>query len=166
MTTRSSQQAPRLPKGCTKHIKSALLHAISLATMALTVARSRAATSRARRHRLQAQLDRAHTEIALLKEELGIKDSRWSRLPSRRRPHYSPIQRMRILQLKAARGWSYEQAAQIFLVDEQTLRSWLRRVDEEGERALIQTSDPVNKFPDFVRRLDQSIPSRPSTRVM
>jgi transposase InsO family protein len=40
-----------------------------------------------------------------------------------------------------------------FLVDEQTLRSWLRRADEEGERALIQTSEPVNRFPDFVRHL-------------
>jgi len=91
--------------------------------MALTIARSREATSRTRQHRLQAQLDRAHTEIALLKEELGIKDSRWSRLPSRKRPHYTPIQRMQILQLRAARGWPYEQAAQAFLVDEQTLRS-------------------------------------------
>ena len=39
------------------------------------------------------------------------------------------------------------------MVDEQTLHSWIRRVDEQGERALIQTSMPVNKFPDFVRYL-------------
>jgi transposase InsO family protein len=60
---------------------------------------------------------------------------------------------MRILQLKAARGWSREQAARAFLIDEQTLRSWLRRVDEEGEGALVRISEPVNKFPDFVRYL-------------
>ncbi len=60
---------------------------------------------------------------------------------------------MRILQLRAARGWSYEQAAQAFLVDEQTLRTWVRRVDEGGEGALIQISEPANKFPDFVRCL-------------
>jgi transposase InsO family protein len=60
---------------------------------------------------------------------------------------------MRILQLKAARGWSYEQAAQVFLIDEHTLRSWGRRVDEEGEGSLIQIPEPVNKFPDFVRYL-------------
>jgi hypothetical protein len=53
----------------------------------------------------------------------------------------------------AARGWSYEQAARAFLLDEQTLRSWIRRVDEEGERALIQIAEPVNRFPDFVRYL-------------
>jgi transposase InsO family protein len=60
---------------------------------------------------------------------------------------------MRILQLKAARGWSYEQTAQALLLDEQTLRSWVRRVDEEGERALIQIPEPVNRFPDVVRYL-------------
>ncbi len=61
-------------------------------------------------------------EIALLKEELRIKDERWSRLSSRRRPHYTAIERLRILELKAARGWSREQAARIFLLDEQTVR--------------------------------------------
>lgn len=99
------------------------------------------------------ELDRANTEIALLKEELEIKDSRWGRLPSRRRPHFTPIQRMRILQVKASRGWSCEQVAEAFMIDEQTMRSWLRRVDEESDGALIQTTEPVNKFPDFVRYL-------------
>jgi transposase InsO family protein len=33
------------------------------------------------------------------------------------------------------------------------MRSWLRRVDEEGESALIQTTEPVNKFRDFLRYL-------------
>jgi putative transposase len=135
-----------LPRGWTKHIQSALLHAISLATMALTVARGRSTENRV-------QLERTINEIALLKEELEIKDARWSRLSSRRRPRYTPIQRMRILQLKVARGWSLEQAARVFMIDEQTLCSWLRRVDEEGESALVQISEPVNKFPDFVRHL-------------
>lgn len=137
-----------LPRGWTKHVKSALLHAISLASMALTVARARRT-----RHGIHAELERAINEIALLKEGLEIKDSRLSRLSSRKRPHYTSIQRMRILQLKAARAWSFEQAAQTFMVDEQTMCSWLRRVDEEGERALIQVTEPVNKFPDFVRYL-------------
>jgi putative transposase len=60
---------------------------------------------------------------------------------------------MRILQLRAARGWTLEQTAEIFLVDELTLRHWMRRLDEQGERALVQTTEPVNKYPDFVRLL-------------
>ncbi len=59
-----------------------------------------------------AELERAKTEITLLKEELSIKDARCSRVPPRRRPYYSPIQRMRVLRLKAARSWSSSQAAQ------------------------------------------------------
>jgi len=145
----SHYSAP-LPRDWSKHVKSGLLQGISLAAMALTVARSRIVTKRCD---LQVELDRANTEIALLKEELAIKDARCGRLPSRRRPHFTPIQRMRILQVKASRGWSCEQAADAFMVDEQTMHSWLRRVDEEGEGALIRITEPVNKFPDFVRYL-------------
>ncbi len=142
-----------LPRGWTGHVKSAVLHAVSLAATALTLARGRASSSRSTRQSLAAELDRMETEVALLKEELAIKDGRWNRLPPRRRPFYTPIQRMRILQLKAARGWSGEQTARIFLINEQTLRSWMRRVDESGERSLIQIPQPVNRFPDFVRHL-------------
>jgi hypothetical protein len=112
-----------------------LIQAVSLAATALNLPHGRASASRSIRQCLAAEVDRT-TEIALLKEELDTKDARWRRLPSRRRPDYTPVQRMRILQLKAARGWSCEQAARAFLIDQQTLRSWMRRVDEEGERSL------------------------------
>ena len=50
-----------LPRGWKRHIKSSLLHAISLATVALTIARSRGAT-----HGLRAELERATNESALV----------------------------------------------------------------------------------------------------
>ncbi len=118
---RQLNDAP-LPRGWTKHVRSAFLHALSLASTALTVARSRAATSPRPTKRLQTELDRANTEIALLREELDVKDARWSRLASRRRPHFSPTQRMRILQLRATRAWSRADTATRFLIDEQTLQ--------------------------------------------
>jgi len=138
MPSHGSEKVIPLPRGWSKRVKSALIQSIALATTALTLAHGRASTSRNTSRRLTADLDRATTEIALLREELDIKDDRWSRRPSRRRPYYTPVQRMRVLQLKAARGWSCEQAARAFLINEQTLRSWLERVDEEGERSLIQ----------------------------
>ena len=125
-----------------------MIHAISLAAAALTLARAKTGA-----RGLRLQLERAQSEIALLKEELDLKDARWLRLAPRRRPHYKPQQRMRILQLKAARGWSCTQAAQTLMLDEQTLKSWMRRIDEEGEGALVRLSEPVNRFPDFVRYL-------------
>jgi hypothetical protein len=39
------------------------------------------------------------------------------------------------------------------LVTADTIRFWLKRVDEEGPNALIQLREPVNKFPDSVRYL-------------
>ena len=138
-----------LPRQWPDHIKSGILHAISLASVALSYARGRATS----RRRLRVQLDQATTEIALLREELSIKDSRWERSRSRRRPHYTPTQRMRILQLRSARGWTLEKTARVFLVDLQTVLIWMRRLDEQGERTLIQTVEPVNRYPDFVRNL-------------
>ena len=120
----------RLPKQWPSHVKSGILHAVSLASVALSYARGRATGER----RLRARLEQAHTELALLREELGIKDSRWERSHSRRRPHYTPIQRMRILQLRAARGWTLDKAARVFLVDEQTLFEWMSRLDEPSSR--------------------------------
>ena len=71
MDSCSTREARRLPRGWTEHIKLGLLHAVSLAATVLTLARGRTAESRDRQHRLQARLDRATTETALLREERG-----------------------------------------------------------------------------------------------
>ena len=91
--------------------------------MAMTHTWGRAATATKPRRRLQAELDRAKAEVALLQEELDIKDSRLNRVPPRKRPHYEPVQRMRILELKAARCWSRKQTADRFLLTEETIAS-------------------------------------------
>ena len=145
----ASRPRIRLPTQWPRHVKSGILHAISLARVALSHARGLATSQK----RLRAQLEEATTEIALLREELNIKDGRWERSRSRRRPHYTPVQRMRILQLRAARGWTLEKTARVFLVDLHTLQIWMRRLDERGERELTQTVEPVNRYPDFVRNL-------------
>ena len=43
------------------------------------------------------------------------------------------------------------------MVTADTIRSWLKRVDEQGPNALVQLREPVNKFPDFVRYLVQQL---------
>jgi hypothetical protein len=139
----------RLPRQWPKHVKSGVLHAIALASVILSYTRGHATG----RRRLAARVEQAETEIALLREELSIKDGRWERSRSRRRPHYTPTQRMRLLQLRAARGWNLEKTGRVFLLDLNTLQSWMRRLDEHGERQLIRTVEPVNRYPDFVRNL-------------
>jgi len=92
---RHSQPIP-LPKGWPKFVRSGVLHAISLGAIAMTSAWARATKARSKR-RLQADIDRLRAEVVHLEEELAIKDSRWGRHSPRRRPHYGPVQRMRIL---------------------------------------------------------------------
>ena len=134
-----------------------MLHVLSLAQYAAVYTRGWAADSVNRRVRLQADLDRANQEIALLREETRIKDARLARIDPHRRPHYPPTERMAILELRAARGWSLEQTARIFHLTAATGASWMKRLEEEGSHALVQLREPVNRFPDFVRYVVQRL---------
>ncbi len=83
-----------LPKGWPGSIRSAILQTISLAQYSITHARSVASNSLNARIRLKQRNDRLRQEIALLREELLIKDTRMERIPAQRRPHYRPIDRL------------------------------------------------------------------------
>jgi len=155
----AKQDRPRipLPKGWHSHVRSAVLHAISLAHYAIVYARAWAADSIITRVRLAAENDRLHEACALLREEIRIKDARIAQIAPQRRPHYDPRERMAILELRAARGWTLKQTADTFLVTSATIASWMRRIDEKGPDALLQLRIPVNKFPEFVRYLVQRL---------
>jgi len=70
------------------------------------------------------------------------------RLPAQRRPHYPAIERLAILELRAARGWSQAETARCLLVTPLTVASWTQRLDDEGPDALVQVREPVNRFPE------------------
>jgi transposase InsO family protein len=165
---RSRPKIP-LPKQWSSRVRSGVLHAISLAHFSLTYTRSWAANSRNARIRLKQENDRLQQELALLQEEMRIKDSRMLRIPAQRRPHYPPTERLAILELRAARGWSRSQTARHLLVTAASVCSWMGRLDEEGPRAIVQVRDPVNKFPEFVayivRRLKVLCPSMGKTKI-
>ena len=148
---------PPLPRNWPTSVKSSVLHAIALAHYAIVFTRSWAADSSNARVRLRSQLDRAMQEVALLREQMRIKDTRMVSIPPHRRPFYPPAERMAILELKAARCWSLEQTAKAFLVTSATISFWMRRLDEEGPNALVQLHQPVNKFPKFVRYVVQRL---------
>ena len=152
----SSSPSLPFPKTWPKVARRSVLHAISVAASALTQAWSRASSGR-RAIRAEAESDQLRAEIALLTEELSLKGERWRRVHPHRRPHYGPVQRMRILELRAARGWSIHQTAERFHVTEETNASWMRRLDEGGEAGLVRTDKPLNKFPDFVAYLVRSL---------
>ncbi len=140
-----------LPSSWPSCVKSAMLNVIALALYAVTYTRSWAVNCPVARVRLKAENDQLRQEVALLTEEIYIKDARMERVDPQKRPHYGPTERMAILELRAARAWSGQRTADVFLVTAATISSWLKRVDEEGCTALVQIREPVNKFPDFVR---------------
>ena len=131
----SAQTEPRipLPKSWNKHVRSSLLHVISLAQFAVAYTRGWAANSINPRLRQKSQLQRLTAIVALLREEIRVKDARMARISPHRRPQYQPVERMAILELRAAQGWSSRQTAKSFLVTDATIASWLKRIDEEGQ---------------------------------
>ena len=155
-------QPPRihLPRGWQGCVTSAVLYAIALAHYSIVYARAWAADSINARVRLAAENDRLHEECALLREELRLKDTRITQITPQRRPHYGPVERMAILELRAARGWSLKQTADTFFVTPATIAAWLKRIDDQGANALLQLREPVNKFPDFVRYIVQRLDVR------
>ncbi len=152
-------QPPRipLPKNWPGCVKSAVIHTIALAHYSIVYARAWAAGSINARVRLAAEKDRFYEECTLLREELRIKDIRTAQIPPQRRPHYGPQERMAILELRAARGWTLKQTADTFFLTSATIASWMKRIDEQGPDALLQLRAPVNKFPDFVRYIVQRL---------
>src|SRR5262245_24188779 len=139
-----------LPKSWPRRVRSAVIHTISLARASATHAHSVAENHYDARIRLQAENERLKGEIHLLREEVRIKDARMETIPPHRRPHYPPVERLAILQLRAARGWSQAQTAGRFLLSALTTAHWDQRLDEEGPDALVQIPVPVNKYPEFV----------------
>lgn len=142
-----------LPHHWDRNVRSAIIQVASLAHWGIVYARSWAADSKLQRVRLAGTLDRARNEIALLKEEIRIKDARMARIGPHRRPFYPPMERLAVLELKAARGWNLVQTARAFLIEPDTVAEWMKRVDEEANNPLVALPGPVNKYPDFVRHM-------------
>jgi hypothetical protein len=100
-----------VPSGWARNVKPAVPQVISLAHFAILAAHGWAANSINARVRLTAHNDQLKQETQLLREELRIKDTRRAKIDPRRRPYYPPTERMAILELKAARGWSSAQVS-------------------------------------------------------
>ena len=132
-----------IPRGWNKRVQSAILQAISLGRHCFFLIVGRMANSPRALDPVVAENERFRHEVELLREELRLKDARMARVPSHRRPQYSPTERLAILQLRAARGWNMAETADRFLLSPTTISSWMERLDEGGESALLQTREPV-----------------------
>ena len=66
--------------------------------------------------RQRAEEDRLQQENLLLREKIRIKNARLEQIEDHRLPHYPPTDRLAILELRAARGWTLAQTARVFQV--------------------------------------------------
>ena len=71
-------------------VKMGLVQAAALAQFALVRVRGWAADSPLARVRLAAKVERLEAEVALLREEIRIKDASLAQVAPSRRPHYPP----------------------------------------------------------------------------
>jgi len=94
-----------LPKAWPDHVRSAILQVVSLAHFAITYACGWADNAVNPRARQASEIDRLRAQVAMLQEQNRIKDARMATIQPQRRPHYTPMLRMAILELKAAQGW-------------------------------------------------------------
>lgn len=113
MADRTTPAGFPLPKNWPRRVRSAIVHAVSMANAAMLVVRGRAEHHFDARVRLQAEVDHLRREVGLLHEELRIKDARMERVAAHRRPHHPPVERRAILELRAARGWSLAETARL-----------------------------------------------------
>lgn len=131
-------------------MRTAVLHVLSLSHYAVVQVRGRAVGNASMIQRVRVENDRLREEVLQLREEIRIKDARMALIAAHQRPRYRPVERLAILELRAARGWSLEQTARAFLVTAATISTWLRRLEEEGPDALVKLPQPANKFPELV----------------
>ncbi len=81
------------------------------------------------------------------KRSLRLKDARMGRVHPRRRSHYTATERMAILELKASRGWSTQEAADLLHVTPATISSWQRRADDPDSAGLLELREPARQVP-------------------
>ena len=145
------QESLRLPKNWSATVRNAVLNVIGIVRIAILASREalieNGDTKEARIHQLE-------SELAMTREELRIIGARIQRIDPHRRPQYTMVERMAILELRAMRGWNKAETSRHFFVSDDTVRAWLRRVDDDS---LVQTRTPVNRFPDFVRYAVQQV---------
>ena len=108
-----------------------------------------------------AQLEEEALHAALLREAADILATRWDSLPERRRPHYSPEARFRILRIRALLGLSAYEAARIFRVSSGTILRWEREAQGAPDRptigSLVKPTPPARRFADVVRQVVRTL---------
>jgi transposase InsO family protein/DNA-binding transcriptional regulator YiaG len=112
-------------------------------------------------NRLGAKIEEQALRIRFLEEANAILAARWEKIQERRRPHYSPELRFRILRIKDLLSLTQKDTATMFSVSVNTIFRWEAESETHPETetvgSLVQPTPPVRRYADVVRRLLQAM---------
>jgi transposase InsO family protein len=132
-----------------------MLHILSMARTAIVCNWSELENSKLWDQQWAGKLDKSDTDRSQREEQLRLIQARLGRISPLKRPHYTPCERMSILEIRSARGWNLKKTAEEFLLDEETVSGWMKQLDDGG--GLIQIPQPVNKYPEALVYLIQRL---------
>ena len=132
----------------------ALLRATHLFGLALGSALGKLRESGVTAAKMFAKTEEQALLLQMMREAAGILGDRWDKVPERRRPHYVPEQRYRVLRIRNLLGLSQRETAEMFRVSAETIGRWeteAMSADEGSARPLVALNPPVRRFADVVR---------------
>lgn len=108
---------------------------------------------------LQARLEEAELRARLAGETAELLAARFSKVPERHRPYFTPAQRFRILEVRSLLAWTAQEAARVFLVCPNTILNWEKAADPEKHSvgSTVRPTPPVRRAADVVRSTIQAI---------
>ena len=96
---------------------------------AYQLARCRLASTASPVLQLMMERDELQTQVAWLNRELKILRNQRADMLPKKRPNYSPEQRLAIVQLMRQRGWNVAIVAKRFVIHPQSIRKWVRTME-------------------------------------
>lgn len=105
----------------------------------------------------------AEIKCAELRETLAILRGRILRIPAAHRKRYSPEERFRIVVFVRSYSLTLAEAAELFLVDAQTIARWLEEATRDPDAktigSLLRASPPLRATSDVTRELVELLDS-------
>ena len=110
---------------------------------------------------LLSQIKEKDLRIRQLEQAVELLQARMNRIDSRRRKHYSPQERFRIILFKESYSLTVEATAQLFLISAQTIGRWIDQAVKEPGKAtvgsLLKAVPPLMSYSAVVRDLARTM---------
>ncbi len=137
---------------CSKSSVLQFIDAIAIAVaQGYMLARARLTSHPSPVVRLAVARDAMAWDAALLERELALFRQERQRIPSKQRPHYTPTNRLEILQIIRLRDWSAAETARRFVLHPNSVRNWLKQLRKAGKSSHLFTGPVWNRIHDAVR---------------